>query len=438
MTTADPTAADLSALAAERGLRFFLFSFTDLFGVQRAKLVPAGAATGLAEEGAGFAGFAAWLDLTPADADVLARPDPASLMALPWQPEVGWLATDLLLAGEPLEQAPRGLLRRQIARAAALGLELRSGVEPEFFLLDPERPQVADRLDASAKPCYEQQALMRRYPLISELLSAMEGLGWGPYQADHEDANGQFELNWTYAEALVTADRHAFFRAMAASLAERHGLRASFDPKPIAGLTGNGAHLHLSLWDGQGLNRFDDPAAPLGISALAEQFVAGLLDHAPALCALTNPQPSSYRRLGRSRCASGATWSPAVISWSGNNRSHMIRVPGRGRLELRLGDGAADPYLLQAAVLAAGLDGIERRLSPPPPLFTNTYTDPPSPQQAPPLPDQLGAALAAFAADGRLRQALGEGFCLAYERRLTVRLEGAEPEGAELSQRSQA
>ena len=406
---------DLASFAADRGIRYFLFSFTDLFGVQRAKLVPASAVADLAANGAGFAGFAAWLAMTPADPDVLAHPDPASLMVLPWQPEVAWVATDLSVEGVPLEQSPRRVLQRQLERAAALGLEFRSGVEAEFFLLDPLEGGVADRLDQQIKPCYDQLSLMRRYPLISDLIGAMEVLGWGPYQADHEDANGQFELNWTYAQALTTADRHAFFKVMAASLAEQHGCAVSFDPKPIAGLTGNGAHLHVSLWDGGGRNLFHDPAGEKGLSPLAYRFLAGLLAHAPALCALTNPVPASYRRLARADTSSGSTWSPAWISYGGNNRTHLVRIPDDQRLELRLADGAANPYLLQAAVLAAGLDGIERGLDPGPRSDTNTYTDPPDPQTARPLPGSLEQALEAFRQDLVLRQALGESFAQAYE-----------------------
>ena len=407
---------DLARFAADHGIRCFLFSFTDLFGVQRAKLVPTSAVANLAANGAGFAGFAAWLAMTPADPDVLAHPDPTSLMVLPWLPEVAWVATNLSVDGVPLEQAPRRVLQRQLERAAALGLELRSGVEAEFFLLDPLEGVVADRLDRQAKPCYDQLSLMRRYPLITELIGAMEELGWSPYQADHEDANGQFELNWTYANALTTADRHAFFKVMAATLAEKHGCGVSFDPKPIAGMTGNGAHLHLSLWDGNGRNLFHDPAGEKGLSALAYHFLAGLLAHAPALCALTNPLPASYRRLARADTSSGSTWSPAWISYGGNNRTHMVRIPDDQRLELRLADGAANPYLLQAAVLAAGLDGIERKLDPGPRSDTNTYTDPPPPGTARPLPSSLEEALTAFGQDQLLRQALGESFSQAYDR----------------------
>jgi len=238
---------DLISLARESGVRFLLFSFTDLFGIQRAKLVPLAAVAGMSRDGAGFAGFAAWLELSPADGDVMAIPDPRSFTPLPWQSDVAWVATELTLNGEPMEQCPRRVLQRQIQRAAALGYELRSGVEAEFFLLDPSGDAVADRADTQEKPCYDQLALMRRYPLVSALMDGMEQLGWGPYQADHEDANGQFELNWTYADALTTADRHAFFKVMVKSLAEREGLRASFMPKPFQQLTGNGCHTHISL-----------------------------------------------------------------------------------------------------------------------------------------------------------------------------------------------
>jgi glutamine synthetase len=405
---------DLVRFAAAHGIRHFLFSFCDLFGVQRAKLVPAAAAAELAESGAGFAGFASWLAMTPADPDVLAIPDPASLMVLPWQPQVAWVATNLEVGGVALEQSPRLVLQRQLQRAAALGLQLRTGVEPEFFLLEAGADVIADGRDRQSKPCYDQLALMRHYPLIAELLDGMEQLGWGPYQADHEDANGQFEINWTFAGALLTADRHAFFRVMVATIAERHGLRASFRPKPLAELTGNGAHLHASLWDPQGHNLFPDPQGPSGLSPLAHHFLGGLLEHAPALCALTNPIANSYERLARTTPASGASWSPGWISYGGNNRTHMVRLPDNQRLELRLPDGAANPYLLQAAVLAAGLDGIERQLDPGPRSERNTAAEPPAGSDWRALPSSLEEALAAFAADSRLRAALGEPFCQAY------------------------
>ncbi|MCP9916033.1 type III glutamate--ammonia ligase [Cyanobium sp. ATX 6F1] len=406
----------LQAYAHTNGIAHFLVSFTDLFGVQRAKLVPASAMAAMERGGAGFAGFAAWLDLSPADGDVLAIPDPSSLMPLPWQPDVAWVAGDLALDGVAMEQSPRQVLKRQLERAERLGFSLRSGVEAEFFLLDSSGEALLDAGDRQSKPCYDQLALMRQLPLVAELLGSMETLGWGPYQADHEDANGQFELNWTFDHGLVTADRHAFFKVMVKTLAERHGGRATFMPKPFGGLTGNGCHCHISLWDAQGRNLFHDPAGELGLSALAYHFLAGLMDHSPALSCLTNPTVNSYRRLAAPPTSSGATWSPGGISYSGNNRTHMVRIPDDQRLELRLPDGAANPYLLQAVILAAGLDGIERQLDPGPRSDNDSYADPGAGPVQRPLPGNLGEALAAFAADGRLRQSLGEPFCRAYER----------------------
>jgi glutamine synthetase type III len=405
---------DLSQRLQELQLQFVLVSFTDLFGIQRAKLVPASAMAAMASDGAGFAGFAAWLDLSPADGDVLAVPDPASLTALPWQSGVGWMAAELTLNGTPMAQCPRRLLRHQQQRAAALGFELRSGVEAEFFLLSPDGAAIADPADHQEKPCYDQLALMRRFGLIGPLLTAMEQLGWGPYQADHEDANGQFEINWTFADALTTADRHAFFKVMVKAMAEQQGLRASFMAKPFAALTGNGCHTHLSLW-GAGRNLFHDHSGELGLSPLAYQFLGGLITHAPALCAITNPTVNSYRRLAAPPTTSGATWSPGGISYTGNNRTHMVRIPDSQRLELRLPDGSAHPYLLQAAILAAGLDGIARQLDPGPRRDNDNYAQPLGLDQCQRLPADLGEALDAFAADTALRQALGEEFCQAYE-----------------------
>ena len=361
----------LSAIARERGIRYFLVAYTDLRGVLRAKLVPARAIDEMAKSGAGFAGFATWFDMTPADPDVLAIPDPATLIQLPWKPEVGWMAADPIMRGTAVEQAPRNVLRRVIAKAAENGLEIRSGVEPEFFLIQPSGAAIADGADLQTKPCYDQIALMRRYDVIAEIGDAMEALGWEPYQNDHEDANGQFEINWAYAPALVTADRQVFFKFMVRTIAERHGLRATFMPKPFADLTGSGCHVHVSVWrDEKNVFSGDDA---LGLSPLARQFVGGMLEHAPALCALGNPTANSYKRINASTTASGATWSPSAISWGGNNRTHLVRVPGPGRFEYRLADGAANPYLLQAGLLAAGLDGVAQRRDPGEPLDVDMH-----------------------------------------------------------------
>jgi glutamine synthetase type III len=402
----------LSTIAKERGIRFFLIAYTDLFGILRAKLVPASAIDGMAEDGAGFAGFATWFDMTPADPDVLAVPDPASLIQLPWKPEVGWMAANPWMGGQLVDQAPRNVLRAQVAAAEAQGLEMRTGVEPEFFLIQPDGLAIADAHDVQSKPCYDQLTLMRRFDIIAEIADAMDALGWEPYQNDHEDANGQYEMNWAYAPALVTADRHVFFKYMVRTIAEKHGMRATFMPKPFAGLTGSGCHAHISVWKGDA-NAFKGKDE-LGLSPLAHRFLGGVMAHAGALCALTNPTVNSYKRINAPVTASGATWSPSTVSWGGNNRTHMVRVPGPGRIEYRLADGAANPYLLQAALLAAGLDGIAQGRDPGRRLDLDMYAAGHGIEGAGRLPLNLLDAIRAFEASATLRQALGEPFAAAY------------------------
>ena len=401
--------AGLAAAAKEMGIEYFLVSFTDLFGVMRAKLVPASAIGEMEAEGAGFAGFAVWLDMTPAYPDMLAMPDPSSMIQLPWDPTVAWVASDLHMEGKPVEQAPRVALRRAVDSAAKQGYRLRHGVECEYFVITPDGDAISDPRDRQAKPCYDTTALMRRFDLISEICDAMQALGWGPYQNDHEDACGQFEMNWDYADALVTADRHAFFKFMVKSLAEKHGLRATFMPKPFPSLTGNGCHAHVSLWNSDGdTNLFDDADDELGLSPTAYRFLGGLIRHAPGLCAILNPTVNSYKRLNAPPTASGATWSPNTATWSGNNRTHMIRIPAPGRMELRLGDGAANPYLLPAAVLAAGLHGIATEASPGRRLDIDMYAEPHRARGARKLPLNLLDALRALEADRTLVEATGK------------------------------
>jgi glutamate---methylamine ligase len=404
---------DLGKAAQERGIKYFLVSFTDLRGTQRAKLVPAAAIGPMQQVGASFAGFSTWLDMTPADPDMFAIPDPASLVQLPWKPEVGWLAADLWMNGSPVGHAPRNVLKRVVARAAAAGYAMKTGVECEFFLVTPDGGKIADTSDTQQKPCYDQAALMRRYDVITEICDAMLGIGWRPYQNDHEDANGQFEMNWQFDNALVTADRHAFFKFMVKSVAERHGLRATFMPKPFPDLTGSGCHAHVSLWRGDD-NLFDDPAGELGLSALGYSFIGGIIHNAAALCALLNPTVNSYKRINAPVTVSGATWSPNTVTYSGNNRTHMIRIPEPGRFELRLPDGAANSYLLQAAILNAGLDGIANRRDPGRRLDINMYTEGHNIPDAARLPLNLLDALRAFAACSVTRDGLGEEFVNSY------------------------
>ncbi len=406
---------DLADIARERGIRYFLISFVDLLGHLRAKLVPATAIAIMQKNGAGFAGFAAHFDLAPSDPDMLAMPDASSLIQLPWQPEVGWLAADLTMRGKLLEQGPRNLLRRVIGQAAESGYRMKSGVECEYFLITQDGSAVADPSDRADKPCYDQSALMRRYDIIAEICDAMLALGWMPYQNDHEDANGQFEMNWEYDDALVTADRHVFFKFMVKSIAEKHGLRATFMPKPFPQLTGSGCHAHVSLWRDE-RNLFADDTGSLGLSSVGYHFIGGVMQHAQALCALLNPVVNSYKRINAQRTLSGATWSPNAVSYSGDNRTHMIRIPDAGRFELRLADGAVNPYLLQAAILAAGLDGVATARDPGQRTDLNMYADGHLARDLPRLPLNLLDALRALQASEALNSAFGEAFTHAYIR----------------------
>jgi glutamine synthetase len=408
-------AKDLAKIARDKKIAYFLISFVDLFGVLRAKLVPAAAIGPMQRDGATFAGFATHLDLTPADPDVFAIPDPDSLIQLPWQPELGWLAADPYIHGAPIDHAPRIVLKRALAAAQKLGYRMKTGVEAEFFVINPDGSAIADGADRQAKPCYDQAALLRRYDLLRAINDAMLALGWGPYQTDHEDANGQFEMNWTYDDSLVTADRHVFFKFMVKQLAERHGLRATFMPKPFMSLTGNGCHTHVSVWDKTGgRNLFHDAKGELGLSTLGYQFMAGILHHGAPLSALFTPTVNSFKRINAAPTLSGATWSPNSITYGGNNRTHMVRIPDAGRFELRLIDGAANPYLLQAGVLAGGLDGIAHQRDPGKRLDVNMYEVGHTLKNIRKLPLNLLDALRAFEGSAMLRDRLGAGFVDSY------------------------
>lgn len=406
---------DLAAFAKDKGIKYFMISYTDLFSGQRAKLVPAQAIAGMQEEGAGFAGFATWLDMTPAHPDLFAVPDASSVIQLPWKRDVAWVAADCMMEGRLVAQAPRNVLKKLVGKAEAAGKRVKTGVEAEFFLITADGEQISDGRDTAEKPCYDQQAVMRRYDVIAEICDYMLELGWGAYQNDHEDANGQFEMNWEFDDALKTADKHSFFKFMVKSVAEKHGLRATFMPKPFKGLTGNGCHCHISVWDNDGkVNVFADKAAEFGLSAEGKHFLGGIMKHASALAAITNPTVNSYKRINAPRTTSGATWSPNTVTWTGNNRTHMVRVPGPGRFELRLPDGAVNPYLLQAIIIAAGLDGIEDRADPGPHYDIDMYAEGHLVKDAPRLPLNLLDALRAYDADETLKAAIGSEFSAAY------------------------
>ena len=406
---------DLVEFSKKHNIKYFMISFTDLFGAQRAKLVPAEAISEMQKDGAGFAGFATWLDMSPAHPDMLAVPDARSVIQLPWKREVAWVAANCVMEGQPVAQAPRNVLLKQINAASEQGLFIKTGIEAEFFLLNADGSGISDNLDTSIKPCYDQQAIMRRYDVIAEICDCMLEMGWQPYQNDHEDANGQFEMNWEFDDALNTADKHSFFKFMTKSIAEKHGFKATFMPKPIEALTGNGCHAHISAWDKDAKNnKFADKTDEVGLSELGLNFLGGLMEHATSLVAITNPTINSFKRINAPRTQSGATWAPNTATWSGNNRTHMVRVPAPGRFELRLPDGAANPYLLQAVIIAAGIDGINNRTNPGKRLDIDMYADSQKMRSVKKLPLNLLDALRVFERNKILKLSLGEEFSKAY------------------------
>ncbi|MDC0046106.1 type III glutamate--ammonia ligase [Candidatus Pelagibacter sp.] len=404
---------NLAQIAKQKKIKYFLISFVDLFGVLRSKLVPTQAISGMQKDGAGFAGFATWLDMTPANSDMFGVPDPNSLIQLPWNKEVGWLASDLYMDGKPVKASPRVMLKEQIKKMTQKKLQMKSGVECEYFLISEDGSSIADKRDIQSKPCYDQSALMRRYNLIKEICDCMIEMGWKPYQNDHEDANGQFEMNWDYTDSLITADRHVFFKFMVKSLSEKHGLRATFMPKPFHNLTGNGCHAHVSVWNGK-TNKFLNTKDELGLSHLAYNFLGGVMNNTQALSAFFNPTVNSYRRINAPPTKSGATWSPSSISYTGNNRTHMIRIPEPGRFELRLMDGSVNPYLLQAGIIAAGLEGINKKINPGKPLHCNMYTDYKKYPNLKKLPNDISQAIKMLDQNKVLSEAFGKDVIKSY------------------------
>ncbi len=375
-----PTADDVRK-AVDDGVEFLFAQFVDMHAKPSAKLVPAQQVEGLLTDGAGFAGFAAGdIGQTPDNPDLIAMPDVGSFTRLPWRPEIGWFACDATVEGEAWPYCPRTILRNQIQRAADAGFTFKIGCELEYFLVrrnDDGTIEIADPLDTLEQPCYDIRALTRSFDFVADVVRNVNSLGWEMYATDHEDANGQFEQNWDYADALTSCDRAVFYRYMVEAMAQERGLIATFMPKPFAHLTGNGCHFHMSLWDSDDNNVFmrdrgDDPRN-LGLSDTAYNFIGGLKAHARAYIALSAPTVSSYKRLVIGAPTSGATWAPAYVTYGWNNRTMMLRIPEAGRIEDRTVDGSCNPYLAATAILAAGLDGIERGLDPGDPTNINMY-----------------------------------------------------------------
>ncbi len=416
MAVATPDLERIRSEVETRGIEFFFAQFVDMYGRPSAKLVPARNLDDLVEEGAGFAGFAAGeIGQFPSDPDIAAIPDLDSFTPVPWQPNLARFACDVTVEGQPWPYCPRTILKGVLENARALGYEFKVGIELEYFLVEQGADgaiAIADPFDTLDKPCYDMAGLTRRYDFLTTVSRYCNDLGWGNYANDHEDANGQYEQNFEYADALTTCDRAIFFRYMVHTLAEQHGFIATFMPKPFTHLTGNGAHMHMSLWK-DGENVFLDEADPrgLGLSSLAYNFIGGLKAHARASSALTAPTVNSYKRLKPGSTSSGATWSPVWISYGYNNRTQMLRI-NPGRIEDRTIDGSCNPYLAAAAVLTAGLDGIEKGLEAGDPNSENLYTksyEELTAQGLRSLPANLLDATVELEGDDVLRAAFGRG-----------------------------
>jgi glutamine synthetase len=412
-----PELKNLQASLQEYGVKYAIASFVDLHGICKAKAVPLSHFGQMMAGSELFTGAA--LDGVPQDIndeEVSARPDPNSVTILPWNGEMAWFASDLYLKGQPFDACCRSILKKVLAQAAEMGFTFNLGIETEFFILKETADgivPVSDR-DTLDKPCYDLQALLDNYTWVSEIVEAMNQLGWDVYSFDHEDGNGQFETDFAYSDALTMSDRLTFFRLMVKEIAHKHGYFATFMPKPFANRTGSGAHYNMSLADLKtGENLFEDAHDSRGcnLSKLGYQFIAGILKHAPAICAVIAPTVNSYKRLVARGSMSGFTWAPVYRCYGNNNRTNMLRIPlAGGRVECRAADISTNPYLGAAMVLAAGLEGIREALDPGEPHTENMYKYLQTELDrigVECLPRTLGEAIAAFASDPLSETVLG-------------------------------
>ena len=424
MTTASKTEASGAALE-DQGVKYLLPTYSDMHGRSKSKMVPvhhydrmmrgSELCTGAAVEG---------VPQEVNDEEVASHPDPASCTILPWRPDTAWFASNLWCGGKPFEACSRNILGRVLADAATLGYGVHAGIEAEFCVLRDEPGGGYAPLNARphlVKPAYDVARLLENMGWMDELVSAMNHLGWGVYSLDHEDAIGQFEIDFNYFDAMTMADRMVFFRLMADEIARRHGGFASFMPKPFPDRAGSGAHYNLSFYDLRDKrNLFESAADPraCGLSKIGYQFIAGVLRHLPAICAVVAPTVNSYKRLIPRGSRAGFTWAPIFVCYGGNNRTNTLRIPlGGGRVELRLPDAACNPYLGIAMVVAAGLEGIREGLDPGEPHLDNMYLKS-KPELAAlgvsMLPRSLGEALDAFEADPLGRKVMGDAMANAW------------------------
>ncbi len=400
---------------ATQGVHTLLAQFTDLHGVAKGKLLPLDQLRTLVDTGAGFSGpsiAGTGLPRMGARSEYYGRGDIATACALPWMPGYARLACDGFVAGEPFDGCPRQVLRRQVARLAERGWTLQTGIEPEFFLLKrgPGGFMPADDHDRLDKPSYDLKSLPRQAGFLHELVSGLVACGLPVFQIDHEDAHGQYEVNFLHADALQSADRLMLFKLAAQALAERHGMVFSMMPKPFANQPGSGMHFHVSLWQGERC-AFEGTEG----ETTMRHFIGGVLAHSAGLAALAAPTVNSYKRLVVGESLSGTSWAPAYVAHGPNNRTALVRTLA-GRFEWRLPDASANPYLASAGLIAAGLDGIARRLDPGPACTDDLFEQPLAALRARGigvLPQSLGEAVSALEADAVLREALGE--TLAHE-----------------------
>lgn len=403
-----------------RGIRYCVGAYVDIHGNPKAKCVPIDHFEHMMEGSELFTGYALdGLGQEPNDDEISSMPDVERMIQLPWRRDIAWMPADNYFHGEPYRLNTRVALKRVLADAAAMGFGMNLGVECEIYVLKlvDGRFVVPDPTDTLTKPCYDVRGLLRSFPFLDRMVTLMNGLGWDVYSFDHEDGNGQFEFDFRYADALTMCDRYVFWRYMVKHVAEEFGLVATFMPKPFADKTGNGAHFNMSLASLEtGANLFaatrgDDPGG-LGLSRLGYQYVAGLLRHGRALCAVLAPTVNSYKRLIRRGAMSYYSWAPVFNSFGTNNRSNSIRVPmNGGRCEYRNADSSLNPYLAATLCLAAGLEGIREQLDPGLPHAENLYEC--SDEQlaalgVQPLPRTLGEAVEAFAADPFVERVLGK------------------------------
>lgn len=403
----------------DNDIKFILAQFVDIHGTAKSKAVPASHLEDVLTAGAGFAGFAMWgFGMGPEGPDYMAVGEAATLKPLPWMPGFARIVCDGHVNAKPYAFDSRVVLKRQLEKLKKRGWTLYTGIEPEFMLLKRGADGTlgpCDETDSLEKPCYDYKGLARSAPYLEELVTSLQKADLDVYQIDHEDANGQFEINYTFSDCLTSADSFVYFKMAASEIAKKHGMVCTFMPKPFSNRTGTGAHYHMSIGDGKTKNLFHDDGDKnkLGLSKLAYHFAGGLIAHAPALTAIAAPTINSYKRLVVGRALSGATWAPAYVAYGNNNRTSMVRVP-YGRLELRLADGSSNPYLVTSAIIAAGLDGVERKLDPGKPNNDNlyTYSDADLKKHGiSVLPQNLKEAIDALAKDKVICDALGEDLC---------------------------